>query len=105
MSKIVIIESSLNKRSKSERLAKEAYTHLNKEEATLISLGEYNLPLCDGGSVYADPNVQKLTQELESAKGVLKIFIVLNNPKLSSFSGGLGNIFLSSFVDLSLYSS
>ena len=71
MSKIVIIESSLNKRSKSERLAKEAYAHLNKEETTLISLGEYNLPLCDGGSVYADPNVQKLTQELESAKGVL----------------------------------
>ena len=71
MSKILIIESSLNKNSKSQRLAKQAYSYLTKEETTLINLGDYNLPLCDGNSVYADPNVQKLTKELETAKGVL----------------------------------
>ena len=69
MSKYLIIESSLNPNSKSKILAKEAQSHLKQIQT--ISLEDYNLPFCDGKSVYSNPKVQQLTQEIQSAKGIL----------------------------------
>ena len=75
MKQLIILESSLNPKSKSKVLAQAAKQTLEANhqdlEVKLLNIGDYKLPICDGSTVYSDPNVQKLGKELQSASAIL----------------------------------
>jgi NAD(P)H-dependent FMN reductase len=85
----LVISSSLNPSSNSRLLALKAYDLLSKHGATeIIDLRNYPLPLCDGESAYADPNVEKLTTKIASAKLILLAVPIYNY----SFSAAAKNL-------------
>lgn len=68
--KVALVSSSLNPGSRSRLMAlsvKGMLEALGEVEVDLIDLQELELPLCDGGSAYGDPNVVELNQRLEAA--------------------------------------
>lgn len=77
---ILVISSSLNPDSRSRVMARAAVARLAElnEAATLFDLSETMLPLCDGATAYADPNVQSLGQLIEAADGILVASPVYN---------------------------
>ena len=56
-SKFVIISASLNMGSKSRIMMEELLTHLPADvEREFLDLRDYDLPMCDGGECYSNPN-------------------------------------------------
>lgn len=70
---IALISASLSSDSNSRILAREAMRALEQEgqEATLIDLRDYPLPLCDGGEAYGHPNVARVAAQVRAADAVL----------------------------------
>ncbi|MCA9416605.1 MAG: NAD(P)H-dependent oxidoreductase [Candidatus Omnitrophica bacterium] len=71
--RFAVISTSLNPKSRSRVLAKEAALLLEKRsgEVDLIDLATFPLPLCDGGKCYGDPHVSELKSQLARADGIL----------------------------------
>ena len=68
--KIALVSSSLNPGSRSRLMAlsvKERFEAVEGIEVDFIDLQELDLPLCDGGAAYGDPNAVELNQRLEAA--------------------------------------
>lgn len=68
--KIALISSSLNPGSRSRLMAlavKQKFESQEGIEVDLIDLQELELPLCDGGAAYGDPNTVELNQRLEAS--------------------------------------
>ncbi len=70
---ILIISSSLNSDSNSRVLAQAALRALEAEgqEASVLDLRDYPLPLCDGGPSYRTPNVLRVGEQLRAADAIL----------------------------------
>ncbi|RXK56591.1 NADPH-dependent oxidoreductase [Oleiharenicola lentus] len=70
---ILILSTSLNPDSKSRLLAHEAARVLAAEgvAAEVLDLREHPLPLCDGGSAYADPEVGRVQARLAAADALI----------------------------------
>jgi NAD(P)H-dependent FMN reductase len=70
---ILIVSASLNSDSNSRILARETERVLAQEgqATTLIDLRDYPLPLCDGESCYAHPNVERLEKHLRAAHAII----------------------------------
>jgi FMN reductase len=70
---VAIISSSLKTESNSRILAREAQRVLESEgaPATLIDLRDFPLPLCDGATAYAHPNVARVGEVLRAADTLL----------------------------------
>jgi FMN reductase len=69
----IVISSSLNQNSKSLILARRAAARWRKHDwtSTLVDLAEWELPLCDGGSCYEDPNVIALRAIVAQADAIV----------------------------------
>ena len=69
----IVISSSLNRNSKSLILARRAAARWQKLDwtLTLVDLAEWELPLCDGGSCYGDPNVITLGGIVAQADAII----------------------------------
>lgn len=68
--RIAIISSSLNPSSRSRLLALQArarFERLESVEVDFLDLQEWELPLCDGGAVYADPKVVEFNERMGAA--------------------------------------
>ena len=70
---LLIISASLNPASKSRRLAQAASAALTHDGIThtQLDLRDFPLPLCDGGSAYADSHVAQATQLISTATGII----------------------------------
>ena len=70
---ILIVSSSLNSDSNSRILAHEAQRILEHDghPVTMLDLRDHPLPLCDGGSAYAHPNVAPVLALLHAASTIL----------------------------------
>lgn len=68
-----IVSCSLNPKSRSRILAREAEANFKAEgvDVSFYDLADYRLPLCDGGSCYGSPEVQKIKSELIKADGII----------------------------------
>ena len=66
----LIISCSINKASKSRKMAKYAY-NLYCKDAKFIDLQKIELPLCDGDKCYDDPIVEELKGYIEDAHSIL----------------------------------
>ncbi|MEO2044763.1 MAG: NAD(P)H-dependent oxidoreductase [Nitrospinaceae bacterium] len=69
----LIVACSLNPESRSLVLARQAEEALRSAGATVnfINLKTTPLPLCDGDSVYARPEVQSIAKQIQKAEGIL----------------------------------
>jgi len=69
----LVIAASLNPQSRSRILAQAARDAFQKqgEQAVLLDLAKRPLPLCDGDTAYADPDVQEVSRTVRSAEGIL----------------------------------
>ncbi len=69
----LVISCSLNKKSRSRRLAELAYETLRAsgQEVDWLDLAEHPLPLCDGGEAYGDPRLPPVAAKIKSADGLL----------------------------------
>ena len=69
----LIIGASLNPESKSQILATQAQQlfKAHGKEAKWLDLREVALPMCDGKSSYADPNLPPLAEAIAEATGIL----------------------------------
>jgi NAD(P)H-dependent FMN reductase len=77
--KFLVISTSLNPNSRSRLLAQAAYEQLKKDEVVeLIDLVDYDLPICDGDSVYSDEAVTQLTDKIQQAQAILLALPVYN---------------------------
>ena len=83
----LVISSSLNPNSRSRVLARETLTRLQAKAGRLepepapvqfYDLQEVQLPLCDGGACYADPEVQRLAGLVQAAHGIVLATPVYN---------------------------
>ena len=77
MSEYLVISTSLRSNSRSRQLGEQLVRELG-EGAEHLDLREYPLPLCDGEAAYADPNVEKLSSRIRSARVVLVTTPVYN---------------------------
>lgn len=68
-----IFSTSLNPNSRSRILARLAVEQLRRQniEPVFVDLQEIKLPICDGASCYADPNVQKISTFVTESSGFL----------------------------------
>ena len=71
MSDLLILDSGFYKDSKTHTLAQEVYSHLTDANCSLLTLGDYDLPICEGRTFFSDPKVESLTELIQPAKGVL----------------------------------
>lgn len=76
--KFLVISGSLRPGSRSRILAQALEKELSSEEARLIDLRDFNLPICDGGDVYDNPSVQKVAGIVEEADGIILATPVYN---------------------------
>ena len=69
----LILSTSLNPNSRSRVLAREVADRLaaRSRDVQFYDLQEVELPFCDGGACYADPQVQRLGELVSGAKGIL----------------------------------
>lgn len=76
----LIISSSLNPRSRSRSLAREAERQLSARGETVrfLDLQETEIPLCDGSSSYGHPNVATTRLAIEEADAILLATPVYN---------------------------
>jgi len=77
MSEYLVISTSLRSASLSRRLGEQLAREFGSA-SELLDLREYPLPLCDGESAYADPNVAKLSGKIEAARVILVTTPVYN---------------------------
>ena len=70
---LLIISSSLSKKSQSRKMAEYVLTHLEAEKVNieLIDLRNYDLPLCDGDESSDSLQVQELKTKIRNAQGIL----------------------------------
>lgn len=70
---ILLISGSLNPKSRSRRLIREAERLLGESgvQTDLMDLRDYPLPLCDGSSAYNDPSLPEITERIAGADAVL----------------------------------
>src|SRR5436305_15238899 len=80
MSKYLVISCSGNPSSKSRRMGRIAFDHLEKSkvDCTWIDLAEMDLPLCDANACYAHPSARELCASVEMAEGVIVAAPVYN---------------------------
>ncbi|HTL53362.1 MAG TPA: NAD(P)H-dependent oxidoreductase [Planctomycetota bacterium] len=72
--RIIVIEASLNPKSRSTALAQQLYARMVEFglPAKLIDLREYNLPICDGTEAsMAHPMVEELRKEFRTATHII----------------------------------
>ena len=76
----LVISSSLNPKSRSRLLAQVAFNSLEQMKAPVewLDLAEHSIPLCDGDSVYEDPEVKKLEDMILRAQGILLAVPIYN---------------------------
>ncbi len=76
----LVVSSSLNPDSRSRILAKAAMKSLEEREAAVrfLDLSEYDLPVCDGGLVYGNSQVQEVARMVEQADGILMASPIYN---------------------------
>lgn len=69
----LVISTSLNPESRSRKMAQLALDDLHQAgvEAALLDLSETELPMCDAGACYDDPNTQDITKKITEAEGIL----------------------------------
>lgn len=80
MSKYLVVSCSGNPSSKSRRMGRIAFDHLerSKVDCTWIDLSAMDLPLCDANACYAHPGAKKLCAAVEMAEGVIVAAPVYN---------------------------
>ena len=66
----LVISSSLNDYSKSRIMAHYAYD-LYHQNAELLDLNDYDLPICDGGKCYDEPIVKDLKKIISNADSII----------------------------------
>lgn len=78
--RIAVICCSLNPESRSTGMAQSLRLPLAKAAAELdwIDLREHELPLCDGSTVYASPEVQAMAQRIADADAVIMVLPIYN---------------------------
>ena len=71
--KYLVVSCSLNSGSKSRILARAALETLEAKGAEIdfLDLAESELPVCDGDTVYGNPNVRKVAGAIDAADGIL----------------------------------
>lgn len=76
----LIISCSLNPKSRSRNLAKDAQNHLEclNEKTVWLDLAERDLPLCDGDSVYEQSIVGEMGKLVKEADGILMAAPIYN---------------------------
>ena len=76
----LIISASLNPKSRSCLLAREAHSKLTKlgYSADWMNLVDEDLPLCDGDSVFEDERVIRMRERIAPAEGILLAVPVYN---------------------------
>ncbi len=69
----LVISTSLNPQSRSRILARSAHQTLqdNDIDVDFCDLSELQLPLCDGAKCYGHPDSVRVTEAVQSAKGIL----------------------------------
>ena len=80
MAKYLVISTSSDPNSKSRRMGRVAFAHLQKRkiDCAWIDISKMNLPLCDGGKCYGMPSSKKLSAAIEAADGILVAAPVYN---------------------------
>src|SRR6266568_7145476 len=80
MPKHLVISTSSNPDSKSRRMGRLAFAHLQKRkvDCAWIDISGMDLPLCDGGKCYGMPSSKKLSAAIEAADGILVAAPVYN---------------------------
>src|SRR5436305_9964701 len=80
MPKHLVISTSSNPDSKSRRMGRVAFAHLQKRkvDCARIDISEMNLPLWDRGKCYGMPGSKKLSIAIEAADGILVAAPVYN---------------------------
>ena len=70
---LIIISSSLSKKSQSRIMAEYIFNHLSSKEINteMVDLRDYDLPLCDGDENSNTPIVKDLRSKISNAQGVL----------------------------------
>lgn len=70
---ILVLSCSLNPESNSRLLARAAFDICEQRGITaeFADLRNFPLPLCDGSSAYGDPNVARLSELIQKAKGII----------------------------------
>jgi len=76
----LVLSTSLNPKSRSRVLAREAHAQLQScsDDVLLYDLQDVSLPLCDGGACYGDAEVQRLGGLVQSAQGIIVATPVYN---------------------------
>ena len=86
----LIISASLNSKSRSRILAKQAEQHLQKmgKEVQFLDLRDTPLPFCDGEGSYGAENVSLISEAVRNAEGILVATPIYNydvNAALKNF--------------------
>jgi FMN reductase len=70
---LLIISSSLSKKSQSRMMAEYILNHLTSKEIDIemIDLRNYSLPFCDGNESSDTPTVMELKSKIRNAQGIL----------------------------------
>jgi FMN reductase len=73
MPKYLVISTSGNPDSNSRRMARIAFSALEKAkvECTWLDISELGLPLCDADACYTQPAAQKVSKAIKAADGIL----------------------------------
>jgi NAD(P)H-dependent FMN reductase len=75
----LVISTSLNPDSRSRLMARQAYKYWTETgSAELIDLRDYRLPVCDGDTCYAHPDVITLTEKIKQAPAILLAVPIYN---------------------------
>ena len=76
----LIISCSLNPKSRSRVLARNAQNYLEdiKEKTMWIDLAQIDFPMCDGNSVYSLPMVDEMRKLVNDAEGILMACPIYN---------------------------
>jgi FMN reductase len=71
--KYLVLSCSLNPKSRSRDLARVVHGELEAQghPVRFLDLQDFPLPLCDGATAYADPNVAKLRDQIDAARGIV----------------------------------
>ena len=78
--KYLVISTSGNPDSNSRRMARLAFSHLEKAKVpvTWLDISELDLPLCDADACYTRPGAQEVSKAIKAADGILLATPVYN---------------------------
>lgn len=73
MAKYLVVATSGNPESRSRRMGRHAFSHLEKRgvDCAWIDLSELDLPFCDANACYSAPGAQSLSAAVRAADGIL----------------------------------